>query len=77
MNRGKCAKVGDEMKSATGFSPFSPFSRVSLSPPIRHSGTLTYQLTDPRTAAEFAPCWDKAKNSEPRCRFLIIWPEFQ
>ena len=27
------------------------------------NGTLKYQLTDPRTAAEFAPLWDKASNN--------------
>ena len=27
------------------------------------NSTLTYQLTDPRTAAEFAPCWDKATKN--------------
>ena len=27
------------------------------------NGTLKYQLTDPRTAAEFAPCWDKATKN--------------
>ena len=27
------------------------------------NGTLMYQLTDPRTAKEFAQCWDKAKNN--------------
>ena len=27
------------------------------------NGTLKYQLTDPRTAAEFAPLWDKAKSN--------------
>ena len=27
------------------------------------NGTLLYQLTDPRTAKEFAPLWDKTKNN--------------
>lgn len=27
------------------------------------NGTLLYQLTDPRTAKEFAPLWDKARNN--------------
>ena len=37
------------------------------------NGTLTYQLTDPRTAAEFAPCWDKATKNWTVLPDVKIW----
>ena len=37
------------------------------------NGTLKYQLSDPRTAAEFAPCWDKAANNWTVLSDVKIW----
>jgi hypothetical protein len=37
------------------------------------NGTLVYQLTDPRTAKEFAKCWDKAHNNWTVLPDVKIW----
>lgn len=37
------------------------------------NGTLKYQLSDPRTAAEFAPCWDKAANNWTVLSNVKVW----
>ena len=37
------------------------------------NGTLVYQLSDPRTAAEFAPCWDKAASNWTVLDNVAIW----
>ena len=37
------------------------------------NGTLKYQLSDPRTAAEFAPCWDKATKNWTVLPGVKIW----
>jgi len=37
------------------------------------NGTLAYQLTDPRTAALFAQCWDKAANNWTVLPDVKIW----
>ena len=37
------------------------------------NGTLKYQLTDPRTAAEFAPLWDRAKSNWTVLPEIKVW----
>ena len=37
------------------------------------NGTLKYQLTDPRTAAEFAPLWDKATSNWTVLPEIKVW----
>jgi hypothetical protein len=37
------------------------------------NGTLKYQLTDPRTAAEFAPTWDKATSNWTVLPNIKVW----
>jgi hypothetical protein len=37
------------------------------------NGTLKYQLSDPRTAAEFAPTWDKATNNWTVLPDIKVW----
>lgn len=50
-------------------------SKINASSPDKRqdNGTLTYQLTDPRTAAEFAPCWDKSTNDWTVLPKVNIW----
>lgn len=44
------------------------------SPPVAHPNrTLTYQLSDPRTAKEFAPCWDAARKNWTELSSVKIW----
>ena len=37
------------------------------------NGTLVYQLSDPRTAKEFAPCWDAATNNWTVLPDVKLW----
>ena len=37
------------------------------------NGTLKYQLSDPRTAAEFAPTWDTATNNWTVLPDIKVW----
>ena len=37
------------------------------------NGTLTYQLSDPRTAQEFAKCWDKTANNWTVLPRVHVW----
>ena len=37
------------------------------------NGTLKYQLSDPRTAAEFAPTWDNTTNNWTVLPDIKVW----
>ena len=51
--------VGHELQQCLTYHSQAEVSKINASSPDKRqdNGTLTYQLSDPRTAAEFAPCW--------------------
>lgn len=59
--------------NAVGMAEVHSLNKSSPGGKIPMNGTLSWQLTDPRTAAQFAPLWDKP-NADPSGNWTVLRP---
>lgn len=66
-----CARSDSvHLRAVEGQAEVETINKTSGKP---YNGTLKYQLTDPRTAKEFAPLWDSSTNNWTVVPDVKVW----